>query len=77
MFKPCIYNIISLEAPLDVWMFCYIAPANKKLIFVILGGAEIISMDAFNKSTINNEVVIGITIIKVTTLYQNNYIFPF
>lgn len=33
------------------------------------GGAEIISIDAFNKSEENNEFVIGITIIKV---YLNN-----
>lgn len=31
----------------------------------VLGGAEIISMDAFNKSETGNDFVIGITIIKV------------
>lgn len=33
--------------------------------FYSTGGAEIISIDAFNKSENSNEFVIGITIIKV------------
>lgn len=51
--------------------FTYI-PSNKtitiifdKLMYIFTGGAEIISIDAFNKSTYKNEFVIGITIIKV------------
>lgn len=33
--------------------------------YIVIDGAEIISLDAFNKSSTTNEFVIGITIIKV------------
>lgn len=49
--------------------------------FELIGGAEIISMDAFNKSDNSNEFVIGITIIKVAIvffyprIYSLNFLF--
>lgn len=36
-----------------------------RAMIMVSGGAEIISIDAFNKSNTKNEFVIGITIIKV------------
>uniref|UniRef100_A0A1Y1MIN7 Cleavage/polyadenylation specificity factor A subunit N-terminal domain-containing protein n=1 Tax=Photinus pyralis TaxID=7054 RepID=A0A1Y1MIN7_PHOPY len=44
-------------------------PSTKEVSFTYLPkGAEIISMDAFNKSETANDFVIGITIIKVSTI---------
>lgn len=41
------------------------------------GGAEIISIDAFNKSENSNEFVIGITIIKVCSISRLFYLLIF
>ncbi|XP_066262660.1 KICSTOR complex protein kaptin-like [Euwallacea similis] len=54
-----IYDFEYLEASQGL------VPTSKEISFTYIpSGAEIISMDAFNKSAITNEVVIGITIIK-------------
>lgn len=49
--------------PSNVFYICYYY--HLTVLFYHLGGAEIISIDAFNKSENSNEFVIGITIIKV------------
>ncbi|KAJ8981807.1 hypothetical protein NQ317_007393 [Molorchus minor] len=63
-----------LVASLKREIFCFeyqesstglLIPTTKEISFTYIpNGAEIISMDAFNKSSTNNEFVIGITIIK-------------
>ncbi|KAJ8941658.1 hypothetical protein NQ314_010303 [Rhamnusium bicolor] len=63
-----------LVASLKREIFCFeyqesptgsLVPTTKEVSFTYIpNGAEIISLDAFNKSSINNEFVIGITIIK-------------
>ncbi|XP_030757029.1 KICSTOR complex protein kaptin-like [Sitophilus oryzae] len=68
-------NTIILVASLkrEIYYFEYyleasqggIVPTTKEVSFTYIpSGAEIISLDAFNKSSVNNELVIGITIIK-------------
>ncbi|CAG9763912.1 unnamed protein product [Ceutorhynchus assimilis] len=54
-----IFSLEYLEAPAGL------VPSTKEIPFTYIpSGAEIISLDAFNKSLSTNEVVIGITIIK-------------
>ncbi|XP_060519052.1 KICSTOR complex protein kaptin-like [Cylas formicarius] len=65
---------ILLAASLKREIFCieylesssgFLVSTTKEVSFTYIpSGAEIISIDAFNKSTTNNELVIGITIIK-------------
>lgn len=77
-----------LAASLKREVFCFeypdtisdiLMPTTKEVLFTYIPGvAEIISMDAFNKSVTENDIVIGITITKVTALMVvSKYIFEF
>ncbi|ENN74705.1 hypothetical protein YQE_08822, partial [Dendroctonus ponderosae] len=63
--------VLAASLKRDIFYFEYseaslsLDPATKEISFTYIpSGAEIISIDAFNKSSITNEAVIGITIIK-------------
>ena len=48
------------------WKSVQVVPQTQELQFTYIpGGSEIISIDAYNRSTSANDFVIGITIIKV------------
>ncbi|EFA06740.2 KICSTOR complex protein kaptin [Tribolium castaneum] len=76
----CPHKILVASLKRDIFCIEYqesggcLIPTTKEVSFTYIpSGAEIISVDAFNKSATKNEFVIGITIIKNSNLLDSSF----